>query len=54
MLGLTILGVNDVTLIKSLEILTVTMFIPILLMIFGGLAHDIQNKLTVEQDKNPM
>ncbi|MFX0121446.1 MAG: hypothetical protein ACFE9A_18810 [Candidatus Hodarchaeota archaeon] len=42
MLGLTIIGVNDVVLIKPLEILAVVMFIPILLMIFGGLVYDVQ------------
>ena len=44
MLVLTILGANDVTLREPMEMLAVTMFIPILLMIFGGLAHDIQRK----------
>lgn len=44
MLVLTILGVNDVTYLKPMEILATAMFIPILLMIFGGLAHDIQRK----------
>lgn len=44
MLFLTILGVNDVTYLKPMEILAAAMFIPILLMIFGGLAHDIQRK----------
>ena len=45
MLAITILGVNNVTLQKSMEILAAAMFIPILLMIFGGLAHDIQRKI---------
>ncbi|MFX0050058.1 MAG: hypothetical protein ACFFAJ_06140 [Candidatus Hodarchaeota archaeon] len=48
MLVLTILGVNDVTLIKPLDILAAIMFIPILLMIFGGLAHDIQRQLNLD------
>lgn len=48
MLVLTILGVNDGTLIQPLEILAAAMFIPILLMIFGGLTHDIQRQLKVE------
>jgi hypothetical protein len=42
MLVFTILGVHDTTLIKSIEILAAIMFIPILLMIFGALSHDIQ------------
>ena len=44
MLVLTILGVNSVAMIKPMEIIAVVMFIPILLMIFGGIAHDIQRK----------
>jgi len=48
MLVLTILGANDVTLIKPIELLAAAMFIPILLMIFGGLAHDIQRQLNVD------
>ena len=43
MLVLTIIGVNSEALIKLLEPLTVAMFLPILLLIFGGLAIDIQN-----------
>ncbi|MFX0210164.1 MAG: hypothetical protein ACFFDT_29550 [Candidatus Hodarchaeota archaeon] len=48
MLGLTILGVNNVMLIKPLEILAAVMFIPILLMIFGGLSQDIQRQLAFD------
>jgi hypothetical protein len=44
MLVLTIVGVNDVTVIQPMEILATTMFLPILLMILGGLAHDIQRQ----------
>ena len=44
MLGLTILGVNDGTLLKPMDTLAAAMFVPILLMIFGGFAQDIQNK----------
>jgi hypothetical protein len=44
MLILTIVGVNDVTVIQPMEILATTMFLPILLMILGGLAHDIQRQ----------
>ena len=43
MLVLTIIGVNNEALIKFLEPLAVAMFVPILLLIFGGLAYDIQN-----------
>jgi hypothetical protein len=43
MLVLTIIGVNSEALIKLLEPLAVAMFLPILLLIFGGLAIDIQN-----------
>jgi hypothetical protein len=41
MLVLTIIGVNSEVLIRLLEPLAVTMFIPILLMIPGGIALDI-------------
>jgi hypothetical protein len=43
MLVLTIIGVNSEALIKLLEPLAVAMFLSILLLIFGGLAIDIQN-----------
>ena len=48
MLVLTILGVNDEVLIGLLEPLALLMFIPILLMVFGALAHDIQRQLNKE------
>jgi hypothetical protein len=44
MLTLTILGVNSETLVKLLEPLAAAMFIPILLMILGGIAHDINTR----------
>jgi len=44
MLALTILGVNSETLIKLLEPLAAAMFIPIILMILGGIAHDINSR----------
>jgi len=47
MLILTIIGVNDMTSVKPMEILAGAMFIPIVLMIFGGISHDIQRKLNV-------
>jgi hypothetical protein len=43
MLVLTVIGVNSEALVKLLELLAATMFVPILLLIFGGLTHDIQN-----------
>ncbi len=44
MLGLTILGVNSETLIKLLEPLAAVMFLPIILMMLGGIAHDIDTR----------
>jgi hypothetical protein len=48
MLVLTIFGVNSQKLIKILEPLALAMFIPILLMVFGGLSHDIQRHLNTQ------
>ena len=45
MLVLTIFGVNSEVLIDLLSPLAAAMFIPILLMIFGGLSIDINNQL---------
>ena len=45
MLVLTIIGVNSEALIKLLEPLAAVMFLPILLLIFGGLSYDIKNNL---------
>lgn len=42
MLVLTILGVNSESLIRLLEPLAASMFLPIILMMFGGIAHDIK------------
>lgn len=50
MLILTIIGVNDQSLIKLLEPLATFMFIPILLMIFGGLALDFERQLNINPD----
>jgi hypothetical protein len=44
MLVLTIVGVNDAALINSLSPLALIMFLPILLMIFGGISHDMQRR----------
>jgi hypothetical protein len=41
MLILSIIGVNDIALLRSMSPLAALMFIPILLMIFGGLAQQI-------------
>ncbi len=48
MLVLSILGVNDIVLIRFIELLAAVMFIPMLLMIFGGLAHDLQRQINVD------
>jgi hypothetical protein len=45
MLALTVLGVNDATYLKPMEPLAASMFVPVLLMIFGGLAHDIRRQM---------
>lgn len=51
MFVLSILKVNDEVLMKSIVIvLAAAMFIPILLMIFGGIAHDIQRQINVDQE----
>ncbi len=42
MLGLTILGVNSEALIQFIELLAALMFIPIIVLIFGGLAQNYQ------------
>jgi len=44
MLGITIFGVNDASLIDLLGVLATAMFIPLLLMIFGEFAYDIQRQ----------
>jgi len=44
MLVLTIIGVNSYVLIKLLEPLAVVMFIPIILLIFGGITYEIQKQ----------
>ena len=42
LLGITILGLNNVDLLDYLEIAATLMFIPLILMIIGGFAYDIQ------------
>lgn len=44
MLVLTIIGVNDAMLIEPLGFLAFVMFIPIIFMIFGGIAYEIQKE----------
>ncbi|MFX0125844.1 MAG: hypothetical protein ACFFAE_19635 [Candidatus Hodarchaeota archaeon] len=44
MLNLTILGVNNRMFIDIIGILAAFMFVPMLLMIFGGLAYEIQRQ----------
>jgi len=48
MLVLTIIGVNSQVLIDILSPLAGLMFIPILIMIFGGISVDIQNERSVQ------
>lgn len=48
MLVLSILGVNDIVMIRFLEMLAAVMFIPMLLMIFGGLAHSLQRQINAD------
>ena len=48
MLLLTIIGVNSTALINFLSPLALLMFIPILLMIFGGISYDIRDQQDVE------
>jgi hypothetical protein len=45
MLVLTVIGVNNEALIKLLEPLAAAMFLPILLLILGGLSYDIKINL---------
>ena len=48
MLVLTVLGVNSVVLIESITPLAGLMFIPMLLMMFGALATDIEADKTLQ------
>jgi hypothetical protein len=48
MLVLTVLGVNDARYLKPMEPLAAAMFVPMLLMILGGLAHDIRRQMKAE------
>lgn len=43
-LGIPILGVNDVAQQRYLDIVATLMFIPLILMIIGGFAYDIQKQ----------
>ena len=44
LLALTILGVNDPGPLRLITVLAGVLFVPILLMIVGGFAHDIQRR----------
>jgi hypothetical protein len=46
LLGITILGLKNVTLLHYLDIAATLMFIPLILMIIGGFAYDLQKKLS--------
>ena len=48
MLVLTVLGVNDARYLKPMEPLAAAMFVPMLLMILGGLAHDVQRQMKAD------
>lgn len=50
MLGITIFGVNDASLSDLLGVLAAAMFIPLLLMIFGGFAYDIRRQTHLNND----
>jgi len=50
LLGITIFGVNDASLLDLLGIFAAAMFIPILLMIFGGFAYDNQRQTHLNKD----
>ena len=45
MLVLTVLGVNDARYLKPMEPLAAAMFVPVLLMILGGLSHGIRRQI---------
>ena len=47
LLGITILGLNNVALLDYLGIAATLMFLPLILMIIGGFAYDIQNNKVV-------
>ncbi len=44
LLVLTVLGVNDAMYLKPMGTLAAALFVPLLLMVLGGLAHDIQRQ----------
>jgi len=50
LLGITVFGVNDASLLDLLGVFAAAMFIPILLMIFGGFAYDIQRQTHLNKD----
>ena len=50
LLGITIFGVNDASLLDLLGVFAAAIFIPLLLMIFGGFAYDIQRQTNLNKD----
>jgi hypothetical protein len=44
LLGITILGLNNIAFLRYLDIAATLMFIPLILMIIGGFAYDIQKQ----------
>jgi len=50
MIGITIFGINDASPSDLLGVLAAAMFIPLLLMIFGGFACDIQKQINLNND----
>lgn len=49
MLGITILGKNHENLLNLLEVTAAIMFLPLILMIIGGFAYDIQRQTKFNQ-----
>lgn len=50
LLGITIFGVNDASLLDLLGVFAAAMFIPLLLMIFGGFAYNIRKETNLNKD----
>jgi len=50
LLGIPILGINDAELLSYLDIAATLMFIPLILMIIGGFAYDIQKQTQSAQN----
>jgi hypothetical protein len=50
LLGITIFGVNNASLLNLLGVFAAAMFVPLLLMIFGGFACDIRRETNLNKD----